>query len=158
MSIHYVAGFCFTPDRRHVALVWKNRPKWQAGKLNGIGGKVEPEETAIEAMEREFREEAGIRVTGWRHFCSLGADTDRHAELPTGWRVEFFVAFDAMEGFRTVTDEKVQLVPVNAVPALPHLPNLDWLIPMALSADGLTAQVIETAHSRLDTSDAIPTR
>ena len=35
----YVVGFMFSPDKQFVALIRKNRPEWQAGKLNGIAGK-----------------------------------------------------------------------------------------------------------------------
>ena len=55
----YVAGFLFSPDRSRVLLIRKNRPAWQAGKLNGLGGKIEPGETPPQAMRREFREEQG---------------------------------------------------------------------------------------------------
>jgi hypothetical protein len=53
----YVLGFVFSEDSSRVLLVWKNRPAWQAGKLNGIGGKIEAGETPLQAMQREFREE-----------------------------------------------------------------------------------------------------
>jgi hypothetical protein len=38
--VEYVVGFAFDTDGR-VALIRKNRPEWQAGRLNGIGGHVE---------------------------------------------------------------------------------------------------------------------
>lgn len=63
VQVRYVLGFTFSPTFSHVLLLWKNRPAWQAGKLNGIGGKIEEGETAEEAMAREFTEETGI-VTG----------------------------------------------------------------------------------------------
>jgi 8-oxo-dGTP pyrophosphatase MutT (NUDIX family) len=53
----YVVGFLFSQDESKVLLVWKNRPAWQNGKLNGIGGKIEAGETPLQAMEREFKEE-----------------------------------------------------------------------------------------------------
>ena len=37
----YVCGFLFSPDRKKVLLIRKRRPAWQAGKLNGVGGKVD---------------------------------------------------------------------------------------------------------------------
>ena len=37
-----VVGFAFTEDRRSVILIRKNRPEWQAGRLNGVGGHIEP--------------------------------------------------------------------------------------------------------------------
>ncbi len=43
----YVLGFAFDEDYEWVALIKKNRPQWQAGKLNGVGGKIEPNETEV---------------------------------------------------------------------------------------------------------------
>ena len=59
----YVLGFVFSEACDRVLLMWKNRPAWQAGKLNGIGGKIEAGETAQHAMEREFTEET--MFLGW---------------------------------------------------------------------------------------------
>lgn len=53
----YVLGFLFSEDGSRVLLIWKNRPAWQAGKLNGIGGKIEDGEQPLDAMKREFVEE-----------------------------------------------------------------------------------------------------
>ncbi len=36
----YVVGFMFTEDEKQVVLIEKKRPEWQAGKLNGVGGKI----------------------------------------------------------------------------------------------------------------------
>lgn len=55
----YVLGFCFNAALNKVVLIRKNRPQWQAGKLNGVGGHVEPWELPLGAMVREFREESG---------------------------------------------------------------------------------------------------
>jgi 8-oxo-dGTP diphosphatase len=61
----YVVGFYMGfGDDPLIALIQKKRPKWQEGKFNGIGGHVEETETPFEAMVREFREEAGLNVTG----------------------------------------------------------------------------------------------
>lgn len=70
---HYVLGFAFDCDKESVLLVEKRKgPKLNHGKLNGIGGKVENGESAIEAMCREFKEEVGATVEAWKHigdFC-----------------------------------------------------------------------------------------
>ena len=59
---NYVVGFLFNKDETQVALVRKNRPEWQAGNLNGIGGKMEVGETTNECMQREFKEETGLKT------------------------------------------------------------------------------------------------
>ena len=58
----YVVGFLFDEDARryhktghgNVVLIEKNRPAWQAGRLNGVGGHIEIGETPDEAISREF--------------------------------------------------------------------------------------------------------
>ena len=66
-TTEYVLGFAFTKDLKQVALIRKKRPEWQAGKLNGIGGKVNINEVPLLAMVREFQEEACLNtsVLGW---------------------------------------------------------------------------------------------
>jgi 8-oxo-dGTP pyrophosphatase MutT (NUDIX family) len=69
--IVYVTGFAFTPDGDSVLLIKKTKPQWQAGKLNGVGGKVEEFDADLAAaMVREFQEETSIVTTSdqWQHF------------------------------------------------------------------------------------------
>ena len=47
MIQHYACGFLFSQDRTRVVLIRKRRPAWQAGKLNGVGGKKGPDLTTI---------------------------------------------------------------------------------------------------------------
>jgi 8-oxo-dGTP diphosphatase len=37
----YVVGFLFNSDTNKVCLIKKNRPQWQKGRLNGVGGHIE---------------------------------------------------------------------------------------------------------------------
>jgi 8-oxo-dGTP diphosphatase len=123
--MHYVAGFAFTPDARQVALVRKARPAWQAGRLNGIGGKLEPGETPLAAMVREFREETGVVTapSDWREAVVLRFD---------GGCVHFFTArLSGLSGVRAITDEAIEVHPSLPVP-VDALPNLTWLIPLCL--------------------------
>ena len=57
-----VCGLVFNSDQSKIALIPKNRPKFLAGKMNGIGGKVEIGEGHAESMSREFEEETGCKV------------------------------------------------------------------------------------------------
>src|SRR6185295_19082363 len=68
---HYVNGFYRSGDS--VVLFLKAKPEWQKGRFNGVGGKVESGETAVEAMVREFKEEVGHQTTtdDWKHTVSL---------------------------------------------------------------------------------------
>ena len=120
----YVAGFMFQNDK--VALVRKNRPSWQVGKLNGIGGHVEVGERPVEAMCREFEEETGLETSShdWKDFTELtGPD----------WTVYFFFAQGDLSQLRTTTDEEIVVIPVKEVTVDNAIPNLTWLIPMAKS-------------------------
>ncbi len=67
----FCVGFLFNPDMSQVVLIRKNRPEWQAGRLNGVGGRLEDGETPLRGMQRKFKEETawstgtGSRLPGW---------------------------------------------------------------------------------------------
>lgn len=124
----YVAGFLFSADRKHVALIEKQRPAWQRGKWNAIGGHIEEsDECPLFAMRREFREETGVSVEQWEYFCTLSGDS---------WRVHFYRAFsDEAFSIKTVTDETVRLWPLDATLGPDLMTNIPWLVRMALSMD-----------------------
>lgn len=128
-----VAGLLISKARRSVALVSKLRPEWQKGRLNGIGGHIEEGESPVEAMIREFQEEAGATVTCWQPFCTLSGKD---------WEVKWFKAFDDAR-IKTITDEKVEWYSIDQVVNAHEswvIPNVRWLLLMALE-DGVTAQV-----------------
>lgn len=144
--MEYVVGFMFSEDKKSVALIRKNRPEWQAGKLNGIGGKVEPTakdgycEGYYGAMEREFEEEAGVHVTDWKMFCNLFGD----------WgSVKFFKTTGDLSGLVQIEEEEVVVVSVEDLPQLNIIPNLLWLIPMALDKSNLFARVNDEVSGEL---------
>lgn len=120
----WVVGFLFDDDAERVVLIRKNRPKWQAGRLNGVGGHVEPGESATEAMAREFSEETGVHVEPWHHFASLRWEEGD---------VHFFRAFsdDAMAQAHTTTDEVIERHRTHRLPQDGITPNLLWLVPLA---------------------------
>lgn len=131
----YVVGFMFDRTRTDVLLLRKLRPKWQSGKINGIGGRIEAGESAVEAMRREFAEEAGITHDNWREFCVLSDFRE--------WSIHFFWAIGSINKALQLTDEQPQIYPVSNLPET-VIPNLRWLIPMALSMQqGETADCFE---------------
>jgi 8-oxo-dGTP diphosphatase len=125
----YVCGFLFNPDRSRVLLIRKRRPAWQSGKLNGLGGKIEPGETALDAMRREFREEAGVDVAEWQHVLTLSGADD--AGSGRGWAGHFCPAFGVVDAARAVTDEQLERHPTRPLPP-DTIPNLHWIIPLML--------------------------
>ena len=140
-TTYYVCGFAFCRNKSIVILIEKKRPDWQAGKLNGIGGKMEPNEHPAEAMAREFEEETAVktRPEDWHMYGLL--------DNP-GWRgiVSFFrcdLTFEQEVALRTATDEIVRRVPVAAIQQANVMPNLNWLIPLALDNDVESATIID---------------
>ena len=59
--IEYVLGYILaqTPIGPEIIMGYQKRGKWK-GKLNGFGGKVEPNENTQDAMQREFKEETQL--------------------------------------------------------------------------------------------------
>lgn len=107
--IEYCCGYLFSPDFKQVLLIRKNRPVFLKGKLNGIGGKVESNESPDEAMIREFKEEAGRYITKWIKAGSLARiygdnhihvyytnDSDLKAEAGTDEALEVWNVADLM--------------------------------------------------------------
>jgi 8-oxo-dGTP pyrophosphatase MutT (NUDIX family) len=127
----YVCSFLFSPDRRSVLLIRKNRPAWQAGKLNRIGGKIEASETPHEAARREFREETGLDLpeSAFAHVLTLGGPDDFGSGVP--WEGHFYRAFGPVDDARSLTDEAVEIHPTNPLP-IDTIPNLHWIIPLLL--------------------------
>lgn len=132
----YTVGFLFDDEGKSVLLIRKTHPQWQAGKLNGIGGKLEQDETPLDCMNREGIEEAGLDGVTWKRFCVISsAHVYDPAHDKDGWRVHFFYAFStkAFHLAGSTTDEEIVRVPVAELNAYLTIPNLRWLIPMALS-------------------------
>ena len=121
----YTVGFIFNPDFSQVLLVHKNRPDWQVGRLNGCGGKIEANESDVEAMVRECLEETGLEIatSEWVTSCTTSAPD---------WEVEFFGAVwtGELSAAKTMTDEEIAWYPTAPLPD--HvIVNLRWLVPMA---------------------------
>ena len=132
----YVVGFLRENDK--ILLIKKNRPAWQAGKLNGVGGHIEALETPHAAMMREFKEEAGLKILDWfKSAVMLGQD----------WIVHVFYAYGPIHQAMSVTGEQVLVVQMNRLPGN-VLPNLHWLIP--LSFDTQLLEPVEIHYPNKD--------
>ncbi|MBB6096610.1 8-oxo-dGTP diphosphatase [Deinobacterium chartae] len=61
-------GYVLSPDGQQVLLIHRNArlEDQHLGKYNGLGGKLNPDESVTEGMRREIEEEAGIRVEAMR--------------------------------------------------------------------------------------------
>ena len=127
----YVLAFMFSPDLRQVALIRKLKPEWQAGKLNGIGGKIEADESHYDACVREFREEAGLHTSkdSWNRFLELGGRG--HGELFT---VDCFCGKGDLNQLVSVEKERVEItsVPDVATERWAMVENLPWIVTLAI--------------------------
>jgi 8-oxo-dGTP diphosphatase len=123
--IRYVAGFLYSTNRSKVVLIKKARPEEQAGKLNGVGGKVENGESPDIAMQREFQEETGKVVNNWNLFLRM---TDY-----LSYEVSFFRSFSDELNVKTMdATEPVWVVPIVELNDFTLFPNLAWIIPISL--------------------------
>lgn len=149
----YVCGFAlgepvleFDVLATPVLLLKKASPEWQAGYLNGVGGKIELGEGARSAMAREFQEETGLATSllDWSTF---------HIER---WRSGVTVYFmlnqkvktlDMLEAEERMRGSREPLCVASLDPVGrflfergligPLLYNLPYLLPMALAISRL---------------------
>jgi 8-oxo-dGTP diphosphatase len=121
----YVVGFLFDPLCKEVVLILKQRPDWQVGFWNGVGGLSKWGEPSIATMQREFEEEArpGL-VVDWRRVCMkqvVGSEN----------RIDIYAGSSNMiYSCRTRTDEEVGTWKIDNLPRN-IIPNLRWLIPLS---------------------------
>lgn len=119
-------GFIFNPDFSQVLLITKNRPTWQAGLVNGLGGKCEMGETTVECVTREIYEEAKLAIPAqnWQYITQI---------IWAEWKVEIFatVFHGHMNQAQSQTDELIAWYSVGKLPSN-VMSNLRWLIPLSI--------------------------
>lgn len=148
--INYVVGFAFSRNKKDIVLIEKQKPEWQKGKFNGVGGKVDTEDVSpMAAMIREFKEETGVTIAeaetraavhggnyadGWHHFATL---------IFEECNLYCFRAYtNSIYQCGTIEEEKIQVTGVyEALSMLPIIPNLKVLIPMALDEDFVFSEI-----------------
>jgi 8-oxo-dGTP diphosphatase len=122
----FVLALLYSADQRQVVLMRRTRPAWQAGRVNGLGGRLVPGESAAAAARREVREECGVDVAEWREVL-VWEDAEYVMHVLSA------VSEQAREA-RTLEDQGVFLADVDALPSN-VIDNLRWLVPLALDAD-----------------------
>lgn len=119
----YTLGFVFNKSLDKVLLIELDKPgQWNDKLVNGVGGKLELEETFLESMQRECLEESSLYIEDWKSCGSFeGKD----------FLVEVFcstIEEDKINGYRspegTVMWYKLNDLPINLVP------NAEWMIPL----------------------------
>jgi hypothetical protein len=83
-------------------------------------------------MCREFLEETGYETTAgqWRMFCGL-----RYK----GGLIYFYMTHGNLDNLRTMEGEEIVIRRVADIPILETIPNLNWLVPLALDKDKVFA-------------------
>lgn len=127
-----VVGFAFDGDVNQVLLVRKTHPAWQAGKLNGIGGKLEDCDLGdpTRAMHREFCEETGItEPLAWTCVAVLCSG---------GHTIHFFRAFTPVQvllGAANKPNDTGEMLELHHISEMvgrsDKIPNLSFLVPLA---------------------------
>ena len=132
----FTLGFVFNEGLDQVLLIHKTHPEWQAGKVNGLGGKIEEGEDSASCITREVKEEAGI-VTEKEEWTLVG-----RMHGPT-WNVDV-LAYVYVGNPNDATTQESEPVEWFDVDALPNniIGNLTWLIPITL--DKFKNQEIKT--------------
>lgn len=124
----YVVGFMFDFALERVALIRKNKPAWQAGLLNGIGGKIEPNETAQEAMRRECIEEVGMD-TDWHFYCNCSGLNNDGA----WFSLDCFWSQGALQTLKAQESEQIEILTLTKVIVRRSemIGNLPWHLELA---------------------------
>lgn len=135
----YVVGLAH--DGQRMAFVKKNRPEWQAGLLNGIGGHIEDfDKSPLDAMVREFEEETGVLVPNWRYLVKMTYPLQ--AEI---WFFTTKVPASTLNSLYAATDEAIEVHSIEYPSLYPHLfiRNLRWIVPLALAEEEYVAVDVE---------------
>lgn len=136
---NYASVLLIDRDGKRILLIRKNRPPWQAGKLNMVGGHMEDMESPLDTAMREVFEETGIRLTpGLCMYCKY-----RFTSPTAKGVVYFFKAVCDIDSFENKTDELCEIISLDALPD-DTVVHLRWLIPLGLNlTSGSLAEVYE---------------
>ena len=128
-------GFIFTNDLSKVLLIKKNRPTWQEGYLNGIGGHMKPLEENIHDFEscwiREVEEETGLKLNT-PEVERIGRIFSTSGEfIVVMYTYRLSSIEESAYKCEQLTDEEVAWVYVDDLPKLKTIANLQSLVPLA---------------------------
>ena len=144
-------GFLFSMDRKNVSLMKRiftngelslpNPPKQipdvvadSKVLLTAIGGHIDEGESALDAMNREFQEEAGLSDLSWKQFATLKSEN-----LEINW----FKAFsDSIYSIETKEQDMARFYNVEMLHLFDTHPNIKYLVEMALDNNLTNANLI----------------
>ena len=122
----YTVGFIFDKTLTKVLLVHKERPEWQKGRVNGIGGKYEAGESAEDCISRETFEEAKLEIPpeSWVYIGAMHQQIGDVGILTTKYEGN-------PEDAVTNDHEVVEWFLIDKLPEN-TISNVRWLIPLCL--------------------------
>lgn len=103
MKQEYVLGIAMNYKKNKILLIRKTKPDWQQGLLNAVGGKIEKNESPMQAMVREFEEETGLKTSNV-FWTELGIQENEHFKMYIFYMIDDFIV-----GAKTTTEEEVSL-------------------------------------------------
>lgn len=127
--MNQVCGLVFSRDMGMVVLVEKKRPEWMAGMLNGVGGATkEGELRARTTMARKCLDETGLDVPldDWQMLAEFVSPASK-------MRIVFFYTLADLPMEKPKNDEQIFFIPVGDTLPDNIVPDLSWLIPMAVA-------------------------
>lgn len=108
--MEYVVGLLFDNIDR-VLLINKNRPDWQRGYFNGLGGAINEGETSKQAMSRECKEESGLDINTW--------EIQQRESFKNGVQLYYMKATvdcHILDKAESLTDEEVSIFDIDSLP------------------------------------------
>lgn len=98
-------------DKKRVLLVRKNSPDWQKGLYNGVGGKVEDDETPLQTMIKNCEAKLGATILNWRILDGK--------ILENGVEILYFLTIldeNEIDKLQSQTDERAELFLIKKLP------------------------------------------
>lgn len=123
-----VVGFMIDEKRENVVLIRKIRPDWMKGLLNGVGGKIEKNESPIDAMVREYKEETGVDTIAWNwHPFMTMTGND--------FEIYYYMAIGDTSTVQTMEDEEIVITPIDSIQIRDKatIDNLPWILSLGLN-------------------------
>lgn len=135
-----------------VLLAMKKRGFGQ-GKWNGVGGKIEPNETLEDALVRECQEEINVTPTSWRAVAELDFVQDAETDEPWHMFVYAYIA-DAWEGEPSESEEmQPAWYDIEAIPYDSMWDDDQYWLPLVLRGDKVIGNFTFDIHDHLMTHD-----
>ena len=104
----YSLCFIFNEELNLVLAIQKNRPDWQKGYFNGVGGKFNENETINQCTLREVYEETGLKLDGDKlRYVGYYQHTDWKVYITT-----ISIPHEQFITFTQKTDEKIFILDI----------------------------------------------